>query len=301
MLGWQLAAGGGARAAGNDWLGALPDATRLSAITLPGTHNAGARFEPLAGTAKCQEAMIAAQLAFGVRVLDIRCRHVNDAFLIHHGPVYQKLDFPEVLRQVRGFLADNPRECVVMSVKEEHQAAGNTRSFEATFDSYLAADRARWYLRAGLPVLGDVRGRIVLLRRFGATRELGLDASRWRDNTTFQQGILAVQDHYQVADPAAKWRQIAAALAAAHEPGAADLIHLNFASGYQPGTFGLPNIPVVAKAINPRLADHFRSAKPGCHGWVMMDFATAELTALIYQANAPGNAVPDPGAGKPAN
>jgi 1-phosphatidylinositol phosphodiesterase len=65
------------------------------------------------------------------------------------------------------------------------------------------------------------------------------------------------------------------------------LIHLNFTSGYQAGTFGLPDIPVVAKAVNPRLAGFFRNAKPGCYGWVMMDFATAELAALIYQTNAP--------------
>ena len=135
VLGLAMTAGTRAQAAGNDWMATLPDATRLSAITLPGTHNAGARFEPISGTAQCQTATIAAQLGFGIRLLDVRCRHVNNAFQIYHGSIYQKLDFAEVLRQGLRFLDENPRECVILSVKDEGQATGATRNFETTFDT----------------------------------------------------------------------------------------------------------------------------------------------------------------------
>ena len=40
-----------------------------------------------------------------------------------------------VLNATIGFLNANPGETVMMSVKEEYDASGNTRSFEATFDS----------------------------------------------------------------------------------------------------------------------------------------------------------------------
>ncbi|MEO0017859.1 MAG: hypothetical protein RLZZ522_1142, partial [Verrucomicrobiota bacterium] len=43
--------------AGNNWMGSIGGAVRLSQISIPGTHNAGAQVEgPLAGTAKCQNA-----------------------------------------------------------------------------------------------------------------------------------------------------------------------------------------------------------------------------------------------------
>ena len=288
VLGMAMTAGTRAHAAGNDWMATLPDATRLSAITLPGTHNAGARFEPIAGTAQCQTATIAAQLGFGIRLLDVRCRHVNNAFQIYHGSIYQKIDFAEVLRQVSRFLDENPRECVILSVKEEGKATRATRNFETTFDTYLAPDRARWELGAKVPVLREARGKIVLLRRFGAAGALGLAATPWPDNTAFKQGGLKVQDHYQVKDPAAKWDQIATALNDAFTGTEPDLLHLNFTSGYQPGAFGIPNIRVVANAINPQLADYFRRAKPGFYGWVIMDFATAELAEFVYRQNGSG-------------
>jgi 1-phosphatidylinositol phosphodiesterase len=290
VVGWAVGAVGLVHAAGNDWMAGLPDTTRLSAVTLPGTHNAGARFEPLAGTAQCQTATIAEQLGFGIRLLDVRCRHLNDGFQIYHGPIYQKIDFAEVLRQVLAFLDENPRECVILSVKEEGQASGNTRNFAATFDSYVAPNRARWYLTAKVPVMQEVRGRIVLLRRFGAAGELGIGAASWPDNSAFKKDGLIVQDHYQVKDLTTKWNEIATALNDANTRTNANPIHLNFTSGYQPGTFGLPNIRAVSNAINPQLADYFRRAKPGFYGWVIMDFATADLAELIFRQNLPSGA-----------
>jgi len=90
-----------------------------------------------------------------------------------------------------------------------------------------------------------------------------------------------------VRNPAAKWGEIATALQAAAGGTGAAGIHLNFTSGYQAGRFGIPDIPAVANAINPKLAGFFGSAKPGCYGWILMDFATAELAGMIYKTNTP--------------
>ncbi len=146
-------------AAGNDWMRDLDGKRRLSELSIPGTHNAGATLEPIPGTACCQSLSIAEQLAAGVRFLDIRCRHLNDSFSIYHGIADQKL----------------------------------------TFAIYTAKNPALWSLGEDIPTLAAARGRIVLFRRFRASSKLGIDASGWPDSATFTSGKIRVQDCYQVA------------------------------------------------------------------------------------------------------
>ena len=71
----------------------------------------------------------------GVRYLDIRCRHFHNTFEIHHGSIYQKINFDQVLEQCFTFLNNHPSETIIMSVKEEYNPEGNSRSFEATFNA----------------------------------------------------------------------------------------------------------------------------------------------------------------------
>lgn len=132
----------------NAWMGAINDNTLLSALSIPGTHDSGARVEPIGGTAKCQNLSISEQLEAGTRYLDIRCRHIGDAFAIHHGSIYQNLNFNDVVTACYNFLNAHPTETIIMSVKEEYDATNNTRSFEQTFDSYTQANPTKWVLGA---------------------------------------------------------------------------------------------------------------------------------------------------------
>ncbi|MDI9650045.1 phosphatidylinositol diacylglycerol-lyase, partial [Burkholderia cenocepacia] len=62
-----------------DWMSALDDARPLHTLTLPGSHDTCAyTVDDL--LVRTQRAPLEAQLAHGVRLLDIRCRHVRDAF-----------------------------------------------------------------------------------------------------------------------------------------------------------------------------------------------------------------------------
>ncbi len=266
------------------WMSALPGTLKLSQLTIPGTHNSAALREPIAGTAKCQFLGIAAQLAAGVRYFDIRCRHVADAFLIHHGPVSQNLGFAQVLEQVTAFLTANPGECVLLVVKEEHQADRNTRAFAETFRSQVAADPARWWLGTAVPDLAQVRGKIVLIRRFGGFRG-GIDATNWPDNAGFERNKLVVEDQYLVPDNAVKWGRVRAALEAAAADVNPDRLHLIHSSGYRPGLFGIPSVPAVANDLNPRLSAWFTGRAPGGYGCVITDFMDARRAALILETN----------------
>jgi len=274
----------GANAAGNNWMNGLDSGLAVSQFSIPGTHDSGARYEPVSGTAICQTLTIGDQLNAGVRFLDIRCRHINDAFAIHHGQVYQNANFDDVLNATIGFLNANPSETVIMSVKEEYNASGNTRSFEATFDSYVAKNPGMWYLGSSIPTLSQVRGKIVLFRRFGASSmPKGIDASNWPDNTTFtgNGGALRVQDNYNVSNNDTKWSQISQVLGEAYN-GSPNTLYVNFSSGVQSGIFGIPNIPNVSNNINPRLTSYFAANASGRYGAILMDFADAAKCSMIY-------------------
>jgi 1-phosphatidylinositol phosphodiesterase len=142
----------------NNWMGMLPDQTSISGISIPGTHDSGATKEPISGTAKCQDLSIADQLNAGVRYLDIRCRHIDNGFAIHHGAIYQNLNFNDVITACLNFLNSHPTETIIMSVKEEHTPSNNTRTFEQTFDSYVQQNASKWALENNVPTLGSIRG-----------------------------------------------------------------------------------------------------------------------------------------------
>lgn len=168
-----------------------------------------------------------------------------------------------------------------MSIKEEGASSGATRSFEATFDSYVAANPAKWSLATSVPALSGVRGKIQLDRRSGAAVAKRINATNRSDNTTFNVNNLSVQDMYQVPDNNTKWTSITAAFSDTN----ADVLHLDFTSGYQSGLFGIPSITDVSNSINPQLASYFGAAPRGHYGCVLMDFADATRPPLTYNSN----------------
>ena len=271
-------------AAGTRWMQTLDGTKLLSQFSLPGTHNSGALFEPIRGTAKCQNLNIPAQLNAGVRFLDIRCRHRNNAFDIYHGPIYQKDNFAGVVSDATDFLRVHPSETIILSVQETAGAENNTRSFEATFTDYIARNPAPWLLGSAVPTLNQARGKIVLLRRFDAATAPGIDAANWSDNSTFTSGNLRVQDQYQVGDSDDKWSSIENLLKQTRAEKNPPLT-LNFCSGVKLGWLGIPNVPSVANEINPRLAQFFASQPRGNFGVVIVDFADPKLCAAIYRTN----------------
>ncbi|WP_031085605.1 phosphatidylinositol-specific phospholipase C [Streptomyces sp. NRRL WC-3549] len=181
-----------------DWMAALADSTPLHRMTIPGTHNAGARFG--GPWTECQNTTVAEQLVSGIRFLDVRCRITGDAFAIHHGASYQNLMFGDVLIACRDFLATHPSETVLMRVKQEYSEESDA-AFRQIFDLYLDGKgwRPLFRLDSGLPDLGGARGRVVLLADNG-----GLPGVRYGDPAVFD-----VQDDY-MAEPLAKYPKIEA-------------------------------------------------------------------------------------------
>jgi 1-phosphatidylinositol phosphodiesterase len=285
----SLVACGSDPAGDADWMAALPDAMLISELTLPGTHDAGAIHEPAAGIAKTQTLTFAEQLTAGVRYFDVRCRNFNDRFLIYHGSIDQDQTFDDVIAAMDGFLAAHPTETLVVSIKEELAAQGATLSFEQVFASYVAAQPDRWALGTTVPALGDVRGKLVLLRRFDAGATIGIDAhpAIWTDNATFTitgDANLSIEDNYIVTDDALKWAAITSLFGEAHAGSDPATLYLAYTSGYQM-QMGLPNIPSVSDPINAMLDTEFASPAATRYGIVVMDFVTAARVHAVLSAN----------------
>jgi 1-phosphatidylinositol phosphodiesterase len=187
------------------WMSKLPDHLPLSHVSIPGTHNSHTYYRALPSV-RCQTVDISTQLANGIRFLDIRLQplHATDLtkkdFVLVHGSFPISLTGPKyfspVLQVVYDFLASNPGETVLLSLKREGiGAATDAHLGDLLWEHYLSKDRAKWYVGTGVPCLGDVRGKIVLVRRFktsvpdfeneeGMGMGMGLDATQWPHNAT---------------------------------------------------------------------------------------------------------------------
>ncbi|MDX3327099.1 phosphatidylinositol-specific phospholipase C [Streptomyces sp. ME02-6979-3A] len=241
-----------------DWMGAVPDATPLRRLTIPGTHNSGARFG--GPWTACQNTTIAEQLTSGIRFLDVRCRISGDAYAIHHGASYQNLNFDDVLGACRDFLAQRPSETVLMRVKQEYSEESDA-AFRRIFDIYLDGKGWRSLLRLDptLPDLGGARGKVVLLADNG-----GLPGIRYADPALFD-----IQDDY-MAEPFAKYPKIEAQFRkAAQQPGKLFMNYVSTAALLPPRS--------NADRLNPQV--HAFLDGPEASGWTGLGIVPLDYPA----------------------
>ncbi len=206
------------------WMNNIDNEARVRNISIPGTHGSGALHG--GDIPRNQTLSISQQLNAGIRFLDIRLRHIENDFAIHHGPFYQKQMFGDVFADVRTFLENNPTEFIFIRVKEEHTAVNNTESFEDTFNRYVNNNSDIIWVpesKAANPMIKDVRGKIVFLQNFAPRkyRWFGLDY-----HNTF-----SIQDEYKLSsnlDLYSKWLKVKEHLIQANKN---QQSHINFLSG----------------------------------------------------------------------
>ncbi|MCX4097486.1 phosphatidylinositol-specific phospholipase C [Nocardia sp. alder85J] len=285
-----------------EWMSALPDGVSLARLSLPGTHDTMAFHGDKAGPAVVTQQSfplgctgsdatcisrhsLRAQLDSGIRVLDIRVRRDEDgALALQHGSFYQDAHFDDVLTVVDQFLADHPRETVLMRVKAECDNSGKAFHCDdagkvppdlALIDHYLSAHPRVWQPsatgRADPPALGQVRGELVLWQfdniAHGADRGLPVD----------------IQDDWENPTVDAKWAAVTTQLgkAATGDPGT---FYVNFLSAS-----GVPDPARVperyARDENVRALDYLRGTSTGPTGALMMDFPGNDLMSEIVRRN----------------
>ncbi|WP_354643685.1 phosphatidylinositol-specific phospholipase C [Kitasatospora camelliae] len=261
---------------GADWLSTLPADSRLARLSIPGTHDSCALYgAPLAQT---QTLSLPDQFAAGVRFLDIRCRAIDGVFAIHHGSVFQKIFFGDVLNQCQDFLYRHPGETVLMRVKQEYSGVP-----DADFGAIFAGYRNRWpglfWTEDRIPQLGEVRGRVVLIADNSA-----LPGIRWGGPRT------DIEDDYDIGTIfelySRKWPEVSAHLDAARAATDPQRLFLTFTSSSGWGLWPRQ----AADAITPRLTGHLSSLDPATRpvlGTVPMDFVTPDLLRRVWSLNFP--------------
>ncbi|WP_436500605.1 phosphatidylinositol-specific phospholipase C [Actinokineospora sp. HUAS TT18] len=257
-----------AEAAANDWMSPLPDSISLARLSIPGTHGSATRS---GGPAVAnQDLTIADQLAAGVRFLDARCRLIDNVFAMHHGAYYQGLMFGDVLNQCAAFLAANPRETVLMRVKQEYSTAADG-AFGAVFADYQRRWPGLFHIGADVPSLGQARGRVVVISDNG-----GVPGIRWNS--------LDIADDYDIATifdlNSRKWPGVRRHLDAARQDTGRGLF-ITFTSSWGWGLWPRD----AANAIAPKVRDYLAPLSKAMVGIVAVDFVTPTKAAQVFRLN----------------
>ncbi len=211
-----------------DWMQGVAGHTPLKDISIPGTHDTMSFYG--GDAVQTQSMSLENQLLGGIRMLDIRCRRIDNKFAIHHGFVYQHANFDDVLQRVTRFLAAHPTETVMMRVSEEYNAANTNLSFADIFMNYANDARYSQYFWRGNDSnvsLQEVRGKIVVMRNFS-----GIDFG-------IPYGSMQAQDAYNLNtnwDLYSKWEKVKAHLYAANTakatiPSQNRSFYINYLSG----------------------------------------------------------------------
>lgn len=291
-----------------NWMENVPDETKLSSMSIPGTHDSCTQNVDMRYIFQCQDASIATQLKYGYRYLDMRLvlekRSGHETLVLKHNiarckvsdsPFARTLTLADVLKDVYAFLDEHPSETVIMCMKAENSKDDVAAVQKALYEMIDQAPD-RWYLKNEIPTLGAVRGRIVLATRFDDKLPVGSDRCGlyfgWADqgdrtvltDPTADSVIngretLCVQDRYNY-DVGDKITAIRTCLDSSRA--ADDTFFLNFTSTSGSGAVGHPK--EYAKDINLDLyAYEWEAGK--AYGVVIVDFGPKKIAEKIYGTN----------------
>ena len=193
------------------WMKYVDGNKYLDELSIPGTHDSSTcsvdnDTEPQTSLAKCQQDYIPTQLLEGIRYFDIRLGK-GDNPGIDHGICYLLkkdggfMHLSDVIGYFKTFLNENPSEALIMLVSRGNDEATD-ESLTTAFAKVLDENPKLFYTSSRVPTLGEVRGKIVLLRRFGLAGDSvsghtwGLDLTEWDDKIKAHSGesMCLVQD-----------------------------------------------------------------------------------------------------------
>lgn len=240
----------------------------LDELSIPGTHDSSTcsvdnDTEPQTSLAKCQQDYIPTQLLEGIRYFDIRLgkNNENGDPGIDHGICYLLkkdggfIHLSDVIGYFKTFLNENPSEALIMLVSRGNDEATDD-SVTTAFANVMDNNSDLFYTSSHVPTLNEVRGKIVLLRRFKLAGDSvdghtwGLDLTEWDDKikahsgksmclVKYEQGFEAAgntgdkepystavyaQDHYSCTGSSKiDWVDMALKAAAEFEPSTVDI------------------------------------------------------------------------------
>jgi len=288
-----------------NWTSNLPDNMNIALMSVPGTHDSATwNYDDLIMNSfvKTQrtESDFYAQLNEGIRFFDIRVKPEKDKkWSLYHGSHYLGISFDQFLDDINIWLSAHPKETIFVSVKEDEQNK-NAPTNDAIFKEYREnyKNKIQWVLNAeASTTLGDARGKLVFLNRFGGVKGVNLSPSSWTDNgadINFISGdfIIRAQDAYMAGEND-KSDAILKFMSDYSSPKNTDL-KFNFMSSSTSSCLWVPEdcansfMPQVNFAINQKSeksSNGLDDIKFFPNGIIPMDFYDVELSRLIAAMN----------------
>lgn len=270
----------------------IGDDVSLKDINIPGTHDSATRYCQLSLFAGCQKKSIAEQLRIGVRAFDIR---VDGMTLVHsfckckESFFGKKLTLNKVIGDMFSFLTENPTETIVMLFKMD-KGEDSGKCFSLLYENFIKGKEEKWFLENKIPTLGEVRGRIVLVRRTDSSYEKsGIDFTMMPDHGGMKEtsssdfspngkDTVTVQDRYSLLRKR-KWEKAVKPLLDESEKHKNNLI-LNYLS-----TAGIPIIPRFnARYVNRNFLS-YSMRKRNHYGILMFDFIDESIAEKVIKTN----------------
>lgn len=290
------------KAGTENWMSKIEGSKSLSQINIPGTHDSATKNISPAWFLKDQNSTIKTQLKNGYRYLDIRVKlnKTEDTLLLCHNigscrtsiwPWSKKITLPQLVADVKEFLLANPEETVILCIKPE-KTSDNERTIVSLIQKLVNEDSGLWYTKNYIPVLENVRGKIVLARRYNVDSGMALGLNlKWKEQGQLEMvefpaeesainvlQKLQVQDRfkYSVED---KWQ-------AFHDtineyPSDSITLVLNFLTTME-GRM-LPHPKKYADQLNKKFLE--LNSLPPTSGILIFDWADIELAKKVIDSN----------------
>ena len=277
-----------------NWMASIDGSLTLAQFTIPGTHDSCTQYCVLG---RCQHVCIKEQMNMGARFLDIRLKNDRGTLNCYHGFVNCLYSFKQVMEAVSAFLKANPTETVIMSIRNEGDSSAEFESI--LVNQWIDAEKYSdlFYTEDRIPTLNEVRGKIVLLRRYknyDISLARGINAGKgWKDNAAFlisgNNCDMFIQDIYSYdtigltfgKNKFANFEAFDKSISENDPGNSPDVLHINFASGCNSISCGQLSCAV---AVNPKLSKLMQNAD-GNHGIVIMDYVDSKLVKTVYETN----------------
>ena len=291
-----------------NWMSAIAGDTKLSAMTIPGTHDSATQYIFPGFFLNCQNSSFAEQLDNGYRYFDIRVGldetdngmaltmihnfgNCRKGFSFFSGKLY--LD--DVLEDMYSFLEENDTETIIFCVKAEN-SDDDVADVANVLYQLIEQNPDMWYLENRIPTLDEVRGKIVLATRWDDVNQVGEENRglnfQWDDQNNTDLADVAstqsmindteqlwVQDRYKYN---IEQKEDAFTEAIENSQASDDTFQLNFLSTSGSGKAGHPKR--YAKYINEKLLETELQPQTG-YGVIIVDFGTKKLAEHIYASN----------------
>ncbi|KKF92154.1 1-phosphatidylinositol phosphodiesterase [Ceratocystis platani] len=158
----------------SEWMDTIGDEVALTALSIPGTHNS---VTDMSGVSRTQNIPLDEQLIAGIRYIDITCWYTHDDIMIYNGRTATGSNLKSVLITLYQFLYNHPSEAIILRIHQGGGILGSSRAFLRSMEGYFGSDSefgqhhqeyiySEYTVEDGIPTLGQVRGKVLILRDF---------------------------------------------------------------------------------------------------------------------------------------